>query len=44
MKSYFIYENFEILSLILIGCPKKNRENCPTEAYDQRNKETRIKI
>ena len=28
----------------MIGCPAKNRENCPKKAFQERNKETQIKI
>ena len=29
---------------LMIGCPEKNKENYPKEAFEQRNKETQIKI
>ena len=29
---------------LMIGFPEKNKENYPKEAFEQRNKETQIKI
>ena len=51
VKSNFRFESLnKKLTLIpfiynlMIGYPKKDRENCPKGAFEQRNKETRIKI
>ena len=52
MKSDFRFESFIrklrniplVYNLLIHGCPEKDRENYPKKAFEQRNKETQIKI
>ena len=51
MKFDFRSESFErkstsiiFVNKLIIGCSKKKEENCPRKAFEQRKKETWIKV